>query len=210
MTHVLDDRTPIPPGLPVVKISPVLRMPGDVANVSLVEFPTHSGTHIDAPCHFVPGGRAIEDLPLDVLCGPAHSARLDVEPGAMITAAALEQAAPEAASGDILFIDTGFTRLYRTDEYLNNPYLGPGAADWIVDREIKVVGVDILTPDKPLGQRGPTFDFPIHNRLLSSGVLIVENVRMTAHVPSRFELIGFPMLLGGGADGAPVRLAARV
>ena len=109
-------------------------------------------------------------------------------------------------AGDIVLIDTGWWRHVNTERYEEHPFLTAEAADWLVARGAKLVGMDNSTPDQAPHYRRKDYDFPVHNTLLSHGVLIAEHVtNMTALAGRRVEI----MFLGlniAGSDGAPARV----
>ncbi len=164
-----------------------------------IRLPSHIGTHVDAPRHWLAQGAGVEGLPLEVLVGPADVLHLEgrPEPGE-ITVADLEEAALTAASPRWL-LATGWDRMYGRPEYFGAyPSLAPEAAAWLVERGVRLLGVD--TPS--LSRRD---NAAVHHTLLGAGVAIVEGLcgltALTRHVRM---LCVLPLPLQG-ADGAPVR-----
>jgi kynurenine formamidase len=171
---------------------------------------THTGTHVDAPRHFVPDGATIDDLPLDRFAG--RGVVLDVErdePGP-VDADALAGASGTVDPDDVVLIRTGWSDHYGTAEYARYPWLTADAADWLLDREVKLLGVDTRSPDRPRAMRPDSWDeYPVHRRLLPAGTLVAENLRLPASLAGeRVEVFGFPVNVRGG-DGAPARFVAR-
>lgn len=178
------------PGDPPVVVEPVTRMEdGDVAAVSRLALGTHTGTHVDPPAHFVPGGATVDELPLDILVGPAVVA--DCTGGAPIDATRLE----------VLDLPAGTTRLLLKTAGGGDGSTGtltPEGAGWLVERGVLLVGADTLSIEPA------TDDYPVHRVLLGAGVIIVEGLDLTAVAPGRYQLVCLPLRIAGG-DGAPAR-----
>jgi len=195
ITQVVSNELPVWPGDPPI----VIETPrGTIPSVSRISMGSHAGTHVDPPAHFIPGGATVDELPLGVLMGPVWVTHL-AGPGPL-TAALLEAAA----------IPLGPTRLIiRTDNSARmavNPTFDPGfvalapdAADWVLARGIRLVGIDgpSIEPYKSPGE-------PVHHALLSAGVIIVENLALAGVAPGAYQLACLPLRIAGG-DGAPVR-----
>ena len=177
--------TPVWPGDPPVLIEPVARVEaGDAADVSRLSLGTHTGTHVDPPAHFLPGTATVDDLPLDVLMGPAVVAQCSPGP---IDASTLGSAAlPEGAARVLL--KTGADAGALTAD----------GARWLVARGVRLVGADTLSIE-------PADDhYPVHRVLLGAGVVIVEGLDLAAVAPGSYEFVCLPLRIAGG-DGAPAR-----
>lgn len=184
---------------------------GIVGRITMAEFPVHTGTHIDAPVHLFPGAKGIDEYPVDYFLGRGVVLGIDAEPAQAVTAADLRSASPEVLQGDIVFLSLGFARAFNTSEYHDHPYLSEDAAEFLVERGVRVVGLDVLTPDMPVGRRPKGFGFPVHSILLSNDVLIIENVggALRQLEGERVEVMMAPIPIVG-ADGAPIVPLARV
>jgi arylformamidase len=198
--------TPTYPGDPGIKITPWLRLAnGDAANVSLINFGLHSGTHVDAPAHFIEGGAKSESLSMDSLLGEAEV----VEVGEQIGVIDKNFVAQNCTRGSqrILFKT-------RNSAFWNEPgqgfhedyvYIDPEAARWLVDAGIKLVGIDYLSVEQ-FGSDG----FQTHLAFLSHGVVIVEGLDLRAVPGGVYELLCLPLKIAGGSgDGAPARVILR-
>jgi arylformamidase len=196
----LSPTLPIWPGDPAFQLTRESDLAhGDEATVSRLNCSAHIGTHVDAPAHFLLGGRGVETLDLDLLIGPAWVADVPATVTAL-TAAALEA----------LKIPSGVTRLLfrtRNSEYWTTPtpafqeefvaVTADGAA-WLVERGILLVGVDYLSV-------APFHDgIEPHQILLSAGVIPLEGLNLSAIEPGAYQLICLPLKLQG-CDGAPAR-----
>jgi arylformamidase len=172
---------------------------------------SHVGTHIDAPIHFVPDGARIGDLPLEAFTGHATVAQVKKDPGEPITVDDILSGGPEPSDGDMLIINTGWWRHYvdrNRELYLDAPPVSPELAVWAVERRLKMVATDTVSPDPPATRRPADYPMVIHHTLLSAGVLIAENLHLERATAGRYEVFAFPMLTVAG-DGGPTRFAAR-
>ena len=159
----------------------------------------HSGTHMDAPFHFVPNGATIDALPLDLFIGPAlvHAVETDRYIKAEHVAA----------------IDDGITRVLfktRNSELLKRSTYEPDfvafsaeAAEALVTKGVKLVGLDYLS----IAHAGEE-QVPVHRAFLDHGVALLEGVDLSAIEPGPYELICFPLRIRG-VDGAPCRAVLR-
>jgi arylformamidase len=194
---------PVYEGDPGVKIDPWSAFAkGDSSNVSMLSFGAHTGTHVDAPAHFVEGARRIDALSLDVLIGPARVLRVP----------------DDATEIDPEFINrcdlSGVERVLfhtRNSTFWNEGFrkdfthLLPEAAQLLVDRGIKLVGTDYLSIEKFHSGHHRT-----HLTLLSNNVVIVEGLNLSEVPDGDYELICLPLKIAEGAgDGAPARAVLR-
>jgi kynurenine formamidase len=116
---------------------------------------------------------------------------------------------PQVEPGDILLLDTGAAGRVGTPDFHRHASLSTGAAEWLVEREVKLVGVDASSPELPIALRPAGFDFPVHNTLLRDGVLIAEQVaNLRSLAGHRVELVFLPLNIVG-SDGAPARVLGR-
>jgi kynurenine formamidase len=186
----------------------VKSMPRDPFNATEIHMICHFGTHVDAPCHFIPDGPAFHEIPLERLYGPGVVWHIRCEPFGLIEPDMFEQAGPPVRPGDILLLDTGWAEHCGDERYAEHPSLSLAAAEWLVEHQVKLLGIDFLTPDLAVSRRKPDFRWPVHHILLSHGVLIAENLTNLRSLAGRIEA----MFLGlniEGADGAPARVVAR-
>ena len=187
------------PGDPPILIERVSKIEeGGIANVSRMNMSVHTGTHVDAPIHFVPGGSTVEKMLLKVLIGRAFV--LDVGDVDLVTAAVLEKADLPPRTRRVLL------------KTRNSPYWAQGnttfqedfgavsadGAQFLVDRGVQLVGVDYLGV-------APFNDvIPTHQILLKAGVVILEGLNLSVVEDGRYNLYCLPLKLAG-ADGAPAR-----
>lgn len=177
-----------------------------------VLFDEHGPTHVDALRHLDPreGAAAIDAMPLSTFYGPAICIDVsDAAPRTDIGAAALEDAlarsSQELRPGDALLLCTGtHRRLHGTPEYTTQyPGLDADASQWLVERRVKVFGVDSPSPDNPASRT-----YPCHMMCREHGMTHYENLaNLEQIVGRRFTFAGFPLKIRGGS-GSPVRAVA--
>jgi arylformamidase len=176
------------PGDPEFSIERVMSLAaGDVANVSRIDLGVHTGTHVDAPLHFVDGASSVEALDLDVLVGPAVVVEVpgtgDIGADAVVDGAEriLFKTRNSAA-----WADDGFYEDYAS--------ISPEAATRLVEVGARLVGVDYLSVG----------GVETHRTLLRAGVIAVEGLDLRGIEPGTYSLVCLPLKLDG-SDGAPAR-----
>jgi arylformamidase len=184
------------PGEPGFSVSPVERIAdGHSANLSHLCMGSHTGTHIDAPVHFLEGGATVDDLPLDALVGPAVVVSPDAE---LITADLLSALAIPKDATRILFKTRNSALLHQPTFSTDFVSVDPSGAQWLVDRGVKLVGVDYLSVEKFRSEKHET-----HLILLGAGIPIIEGLDLGEVQPGSYDLICLPLRVP--ADGCPVR-----
>lgn len=190
------------PDNPAVSIERMMSMDrGDTANVSNISMGAHTGTHMDAPIHFVQGGEGIDMLPLDAVIGAARV--ISIGDAVAISRAELEPY--DIQRGErILFKTRNSNRVWSTDGFVEDfVYISAEAAGYLADRGVRTVGVDYLSVG------GYTKDGPeSHHALLGAGVWIIEGLNLASVEPGNYELVCLPLKIVGG-DGAPARAIVR-
>lgn len=209
LSHKLHNDLPVPHVFPHPHFGRIASMPQARLNITQIEMVCHVGTHLDAPLHLLVDGPGFDQIPTSHLNGPGVVWRLNVEPLADITVEMLRSKQPRLRAGDMLLLCTGWAHRFSRADYYDNPALTLDAAQWLVDQGVKLLGVDFATPDLALPKRAPDFDWPVHQILLSNGVLVAENLAdMTALADQRVEVVCGALNVEG-ADGSPARILAR-
>ncbi|WP_051580933.1 cyclase family protein [Pseudonocardia acaciae] len=191
--------------IPAPSFRPVRTMEEHGLRCLELRMPIHLGTHLDAPSHFIADGATIDQVPPSTLIGPAVCVSVDKPADQPIEIADLEAA--DARPGDALLIRTGWDELFTDPGYLHHPYLSVPAAEWIVRRGFRLVGVDTVTPELPGDLRPTGYPCPVHTTLLGAGVLILENLVLREVTNTRFTLVVGALKIVGG-DGSPARVLA--
>jgi len=173
---------------------------------------THTGTHVDAPLHFLPDGGGIETLVLESLVGPAVVA--DVRPkgeGTGVRAADFEPYRADIERTGRVLILTGWLGEHygRPDYFTGRPHLTQEACEWLLERRVRLVGFDLPDFERPedsvFGRPAP-----LHVLFLSAGVVLVESLtNLDALAGRTVRLVALPLKVLG-ADGAPARVVAEV
>jgi arylformamidase len=201
---LIDVSVPIRPAMPIYDGNPGVVLEcvqairdGAAANVSRLDFGVHTGTHIDAPLHFIDGAAAAEDVPLDPLVGRAYVADATALDGS-IDAASLERCGiPDDAERVLLKTPNG--RLWDRDDFVRDFIrLDGDGARWTLDAGIRLIGIDYLS----IG------DEEAHRVLLGAGVVPLEGLDLREVEPGWYELYCLPLKIVG-SDGAPARAALR-
>ncbi len=169
---------------------------GDVANLTHLSLGAHTGTHVDAPAHFIDGAATLEQVPLDRMVGPAQV--LDLRGLAAIDAAALRR--HEIHAGDIVLFRTDNSERWAKPGFQKDfTYVTRDAAAYLVERGVKTIGMDYLS----IEEFGST-DFAVHKLLLGAGVFVIEGLDLRDVAAGPYLLSCLPLKLEG-VDGAPAR-----
>ena len=199
ITLTISPDLPTWPGDPKIILERVASMEdGGDANVSRVNMSVHTGTHVDAPIHFLPNGTSVDKIPLKILTGRAYVLHLpDVE---IITADVLVEAAFPPRTRRVLFKTRNSDLWARREQKFHEDYvaLSPDGAEYLIDRGVKLVGVDYLSVAAFNNTR------MTHEILLNSGVVIVEGLNLSEVQQGRYTFYCLPLKLAE-SDGAPAR-----
>lgn len=202
LSHTVRTGMPVFPGDPAVGLRPVEAL--EPWRVTSLELGTHSGTHIDAATHLVPGGTPIDRYPLERFVLRAYVVRTDAGEGAALEWPQLAGVLPVDLTGHAVLLNTGWDRFWGTATALRHPYLSEAAAAGLAGRGAGLVGTDALNVDAT--ECGTTH---AHAVLLGADVLIVENLTgLDALIPGRPYVCAFVPLKLDGADGSPIRAYA--
>jgi len=206
---IYDITVPIRAGMPIYEGDPALNIEpwselakGDSANVSFLHFGAHTGTHVDAPAHFIEGANKIDSLRLDVLIGAARVVRVPDD---------VTEISPEFLRSCDLNNVTRVLFHTRNSGFWNEGFrkdfthVLPEAAELLVERGVKLVGNDYLSVEKFHSGHHRT-----HLTFLRNDVVIVEGLKLSDVPAGDYELICLPLKIAGGAgDGAPARVVLR-
>ena len=174
--------------------------------VSELRMGTHTGTHIDAPSHFFPNGRTIDQYPLSRFLLPGMVAAATQANDAPIEWETLTESLPFLPPEGALLIRTGWDRFWGTEQYFRHPFLSVEAARSLAACGVNLIGIDALNVDSTL--QGTMH---AHEILLGSDILIVENLAGLGQLQPgvSYQCSFFPLHLAG-LDGSPVRAVAWV
>jgi len=218
LSHTIHDGIQIYPGDPQPSIKRALTHEKDYCHVDLLTLGSHTGTHIDAPYHFLKDGQTIDQLPVQRFVGQgvlvdvsAKSDRELIEPGDI---------APhenEIAKGDFVILKTGRDKYFGTSRYYLHPYLSVAGAQLLLKMGVSLVGTDALNVDPtyhdirdsdPAVNALPDeeeYGYAVHDILLGNDILIVENLCNLDKIKAVKGLYSFLPLKLKGSDGSPLR-----
>ena len=174
---------------------------GSICNVTRMAMSAHTGTHMDAPRHFIAGGLTMEQMPLDATVGPCRV--IAIHDPAAIGRAELEPY--DLQPGErVLFQTINSTRCYQDDAFYDDfVYVSNEAARYLVERGVRTIGVDYISIGgfhKDLVRT--------HLTILGAGIWVIEGLNLAGVKSGRYELICLPLKMPG-ADGAPARALLR-
>ena len=206
VTVPLRNGVPTWPGDPLVDINDFRSLSnGDGANVTALSFGAHSATHVDAPAHFIEGAAKVESLDLNVLIGAAEVVAVPEDQLAITDEFVLAHCSP--GTERILFKtrNSAFWSQPKLEFRRDFTYLDLKAAQTLVQRGLKLVGIDYLSIEKFHTENHET-----HLALLSHGVVIIEGLNLSDVPAGKYELICLPLRLQSNkGDGAPARVVLR-
>lgn len=199
LTHTFTDKMPAYPGDPDPSLTQAASIGKEGYTDHLLHTLMHVGTHMDAPLHMIEGGKKMDQISIDKFTG--KGVLVDARGKKNVDADLVENMHIEP--GSIVLILTGQSSHYRTEKYFKDyPHLTEAFGRKMVELKVKIVGMDILSPDEP--------EFPVHKILLGNEVLIIENLTNLDQLVGvkDFEVMAFPVKLN--ADAAPVRVVAKI
>ena len=196
----ISSKLPVWPGDPVIHLQRVGIMDnGDPCNVTHVSMSVHSGTHVDAPHHFLNDNRTVEDMDLDILTGQAFLIEVPAEVN-VISNEILDGASIPLGVKRLLIKTRNSEIWSRNEEKFVDDFvaINNDGAEWIAQKGIKLVGVDYLSV-APFGEGLPT-----HRTLLNAGIIALEGLNLSGVSGGYYELYCLPLKISG-SDGAPAR-----
>ena len=209
LTLTISNRIPTFPGSPQPNFIPWEKIKDDGYNLELLFLSSHTGTHLDAPYHFLEKGSKIHEISLKKLVSNAVLIKSRKKRNETITKTDIqkfEKKHGKIESFSSVVFWTGWQRNLQKDNYFTkNPGLSVSAANYLASKKIGLVGID-----SPSIDLGTDFKFPVHQIFAKKGMLIVENLANLEKIKSsKFHLVVLPLKLKG-ATGSPVRAIAFV
>jgi arylformamidase len=190
------------PDNPPVRIERMLDIEhGDAANVSTISMGSHTGTHMDAPLHFVRGGKGLDEMPLEATVG--HARVVEIQDPESIKPHELR---PHGISRSerILFKTRNSARQWHREAFIEDfVYVSQEAARYLATCGVRIIGVDYLSVGGFVRDGVET-----HQALLEAGIWVIEGLGLSEVEPGEYELICLPLKVKGG-DGAPARAILR-
>jgi len=206
LTHVLKPEMTVFPGTepPVFEVGSSIDQDG-FEEKKITMF-SHTGTHMDAPAHIIAGARRLDEFPIGKFSGKACVVDVNRNAAGKIDLEVLKSRAKAILESDFVILRSGWSQHWDSAEYFRDfPVLSVEAAQWLVEANIKGVGLDMISVDEV-----DSTAFAVHNILLGADLVIVENLTNLEHLPdSVFGFHCFPLRIEQ-ADGSPVRAVATV
>ena len=204
MSRIYDISVPIRPGGLVYPGNPEIEISlqqavakGAGANVSVIRFGSHTGTHADAARHFFDDGQPVDEIPLERLMGPALLLGFADDVRAV---GAAELKAHDLGGHKRILLRTRNSALISRKEFVPDyTYLAPDGAEYLVDKGVELVGVDYLSIEQFHSGHHRT-----HRTLLAKSVVILEGLDLSVPPPGEYKLVCLPLRIEG-CDGAPAR-----
>jgi arylformamidase len=195
----ISESLPVWPGDPGIRITQPSHLDrGDAATVTRLDMGAHTGTHVDAPAHFIPGGSGVDALDLDVLVGPARV--VHALEGDVLSTEVLGGLQIPPGTERVLFRTCNSDHWARGAREFTEDFVAitEGGARWLVERGVRLVGIDYLSVG-PFNAPAPT-----HRILLRAGVILLEGLNLSGVAAGVYQLVCLPLRIVG-ADGAPAR-----
>jgi len=204
LTHVLHEESLLFPGTPLLQFRPLNTIHANGFAETQLTFTSHVGTHVDAPAHLISGGKMLTDFPADRFWGAGFI--VDCRGATEITQSFLAAKLAGKWPLDFLLLATGQARKWPDPDYLKNfPVLTSEAAHWLVQQRFFAIGMDAISFDVVDSK-----ELPVHRILLGADMLLVENLKIPAELlQQKVEIILAPLSYRQ-ADGAPVRVLAKI
>ena len=204
LTRAISTETKVFPGSPLPKFITWNKMEIHNYHSEVVFMSTHTGTHMDAPSHFVTGVSSIDQIPVNRFISRAILIKIAKASDELITAREIEASKVNILEGNSVVFSTSWENEVDNDYYFNHsPGLSEDAAEYLIDKRVNAVCID-----SPSIDRGSDSNFPVHKLLLSKEILIVENLCHLSKIDNHnFTLIMMPLKLSG-ASGSPIRAIA--
>jgi arylformamidase len=207
--RLYDISLPISNGLPVWPGDPSVSLVmtssiinGDKCNITKMQMGTHTGTHIDAPYHFLKDGMTVDEIPIETLVGPCLVVEVDSK--SLIKKNDFQKYDLNGHSR-ILFKTKNSARWAKNINYFDTDYvaLGTEVAQYLVELNTLLIGVDYFSIES-----FHSVDNPVHKLLLKHNIIILEGLNLSKVRAGVYELICMPLKLHG-SEGAPARAILR-
>jgi kynurenine formamidase len=209
LSREITAETVVYPGDPVPHIAQHATIANDGFNLVSIQMGSQSGTHVDAPFHFDDDTEKIDEVALDRFVGRGVILHCDGAAARQrITLDSVRTEAESARAGDIVLVNTGWARHYGTPAYFDNPFLDAGLVSFLLDRDVRTIGLDALNIDETPDDSHPGEGFPAHHLIAKVGGVICENLCNLESIDFADPLVSLLPMKFVGIDGAPVRAVA--
>jgi kynurenine formamidase len=201
LTQLISPDMPVYPGTEGPQITTATSIEQDGFAEKLLTMYSHTGTHMDAPAHMIPGAFTLDRFPVGTFIGKAIVIEVPESTGGVIGLGVLQAQAGRLQGCDFVLFNTGWDTKWGQDSYFRDfPVLSPEAARWLAGHDLKGLGFDCISVDA-VG----AIDMGIHKILLGAGLVIVENLCQLAALRDKsFTFSCLPLRIPD-SDGSPVR-----
>jgi arylformamidase len=205
LSHALSAAMPVYPGTPQPLFQPATTFEQEGFCETWLSLGSHSGTHLDAPAHMIPGGAALDELPAAVFVGPGLIVDVAAFAGGEIPLAHFDPWREQLAQCGFLLLRSGHDRHWGNEAYFHNyPLLSAAAAAYLAALpNLQGIGLDMISIDA-----ADSTAYPNHNIILGAGKLVVENLTNLSEIGGAPFLLSVLPLNYPHADGSPVRAVA--
>lgn len=220
LSQTLEEGIPNPAGFPKIKFENIRQIKnGDVINVEKIELTPHTGTHIDAPFHFIEDNKSIDKIPPECILGSAVVVDLRYKKGSVPVEKKDIQnwenkTGEKIKKGDAVLLMTNYSRLWKLNDedesFLSSgwPYMTKSSVDYLVSKEIRLIGVESMDLDFIDPYDYSDAEFIAHRTFLSLGIYIIENLTNLENIKAtRCYLVAVPLKIKNGT-GSPLRVLA--
>jgi len=218
LTHTIHDDIQIYPGDPVPSIKGGLIHEKDYCHVDVLTLGSHTGTHIDAPYHFLKDGKKINEISVQRFVGEGVLVDVSAKPDlALIEPEDIARYRNDIDAGDFVILKTGRDKYFGSSRYYRHPYLSAAGAALLLNLGVSLVAIDAMNVDPTYHDRHDSdpaaealpdeeeYGYPVHDILLGNDILIVENLCRLDQIPSVKGLYSFLPLKLKDSDGSPIR-----
>lgn len=209
LSHPITERMQVFPSYwhPKVEVTRLGKHKSEGRATSKITFGSHTGTHMDAPLHFIPGGKPIDKIPLNICIGQAML--LDLRGCKKVTIKDLQSKLAKQDKIERLVARFDWSKRYGSGSFYNDyPFFTEEACRWLVEKGVKLLGMDTPSPDDPKDNRQSGNDSPNHKLLLRRGVVMIEYLcNLNLLKGPQVFMIALPLKIKG-ADGSPARVVA--
>ena len=209
LTLTISNKIPTFPGSPQPNFIPWEKIKDDGYNLELLFLSSHTGTHLDAPYHFLEKGSKIHEISLKKLVSEAVLIKSRKKRNETITKTDIQKFEKKHGKiesfSSVIFLTGWQKNLQKKYYFTKNPGLSASAANYLASKKVSLVGID-----SPSIDLGTDSKFSVHQIFAKKGILIVENLANLEKIKSsKFHLVVLPLKLKG-ATGSPVRAIAFV
>lgn len=194
---------------PVVEITQLGRFGIEDRETRKITIGTHTGTHLDAPRHFIPNGETVDNIPVDVFVGAALVLDFTYAQDLQVIGIEDFERQIHGRKPERIIMRFDWDKYWGTMKYYtDHPYISNEAAQWLVDTGVRLLGMDTPQADSPKNGRASGNDSPVHKILLGSSIIKLEYLcNLKELLKQEIEIIALPLKIKDG-DGAPVRCVA--